>query len=172
VRFYVSPEGFQHYEEAKRANGEPVETIEDDVRRFLDGNVFRSSFPDAYKLWSEAADLLWGADSAQQLTTIGHKTREAMQECANALVQRHHPPNVESDPAKTINRAAGVIGAVIEANGAQLGEARTELLKGLVGYWRGVNAIVQRQEHSGAAKQGTEVTCGRTAAESFLTVRS
>src|SRR4029450_3827707 len=50
---------------------------------------------------------LWGADSEQQYTTIGHHCREAMQEFADALIKRHGPSNVEPDKAKTVARVRG-----------------------------------------------------------------
>jgi len=152
-RYTITPEGFGHYEEWKRRSGEPVEAVEEDVMRYIDGAAFRSAFPVAYGLWAEAADLLWGDDSERQQTTIGHKAREAMQACTNALVERYQPADVPTNPASVVAR----LRSVIEANRSRLGDARTELLYGMVGYWGGLSDVVQRQEH-GAQREGDPLT--------------
>ena len=167
IKFVVAPAGFERYEAQKRGAVEQVEAIAADVIRYIDGTAFRMAFPVAYGLWRSAADLLWDADSEQQLSTIGHKAREAMQAFANALVERDQPEGADSDPAKTINRLA----AVVAARSGSLAVADKELLNGLVEYWRGLNSIAQRLEHGGPAKQGEPATW-RTPARSWSTARS
>lgn len=154
LKFVVAPAGFERYETQRRGTAEQVETVATEVISYIDGAAFRGSFPEAYGLWRSASDLLWGADSDEQHSTIGHKTREAMQAFVNALVARHNPPDVESDVARTIMRLT----AVIDASAATLGDADRNLLGGLVAYWRGLNSVVQRLEHSGPAKQGEPAT--------------
>jgi hypothetical protein len=65
----------------------------------------------------------------------------------------HQPPDVNPDPTKTLDRAS----AVINLRRQELGEASSELLDALFGYWRAVNSVVRRQEH-GAQKEGEPLT--------------
>ncbi len=153
IAFVIAPAGFSFYEEYKKRVAEPVEQLEQDVRAYFDSERFRTVYPNAQRLWSEAADHVWGAESPNELTAIGHKAREAMQAFATELVERHQPPDVNPDPTKTLDR----VSAVIRMRAGQLGETKTELLAALFGYWRAVNGVVQRQEH-GAQKEGEELS--------------
>jgi hypothetical protein len=103
--FFVIPEGFEHYRQTKQRAGEAAEQVEQELNRSLDSDHFRSSYQGVYELWSDAASLLWGADSKKELTTIGHKCREAVQEFATALVMRHQPPDVDDAPTHTAARS-------------------------------------------------------------------
>ncbi len=143
--FYVTPQGFSHYEERKREGGEPAQQVEQEIATYLDSDRFQGAYPGAYARWREAADLLWGAESQRELSTIGHKCREAIQEFVTALVERHQPPSVNPDKAMTRDR----LSAVVKLRRPQLGEARSELLDALFGYWRAVGVLIQRQEHAG-----------------------
>lgn len=143
--FYVTPHGFSYYEERKREGSEPAQQVEQGIATYLDSGRFQVAYPDAYARWREAADLLWGADSERELSTIGHKCREAIQEFATALVERHQPPSVTTDKAMTRDR----LSAVVNLRRPQLGEARSDLLDALFGYWRAAGQLIQRQEHAG-----------------------
>jgi hypothetical protein len=143
--FSIPPQALAYYEDLKRRSGEPVEQVEREVRVYLDSQRFRSAYPEAYARWREAADLLWGADSDRELSTIGHKCREAIQEFVTALIDRHEPPNVNPDKAKTRER----LSAVLYMHRAALGEKRSALLDALFGYWRAAGDLIQRQEHAG-----------------------
>lgn len=146
--FVVTPQGVGHYQEMQRRSAAPAQQVEDEVRKYLDGDAFQRAHPAAHRKWSEAAEQLWASDSQQQLTTIGHLCREAIQEFANMLVERHQPPGVDQDKAHDINR----IQAVLEQHRSQLGTTAATL-EALVAYWRAVSGSVQRQEH-GAQKEG------------------
>ena len=54
---------------------------------------------------AQAQALLWGADSEQELTTVGHKAREAVQAFAAELVDRYKPAASDPDPAKATAEA-------------------------------------------------------------------
>ena len=153
IGFIVPPAGFSFYERYKQRSAEPVKQVEDDMRGHFDSEAFKSAYPVAYRLWSEAADSVWRAESPNELTTIGHKAREAMQAFATELVDRQQPPDVNPDPTKTLDR----VSAVIRMRAGQLGETKTELLDALFDYWRAVNNMVQRQEH-GAQKEGEDLS--------------
>jgi hypothetical protein len=153
IGFVIAPAGFSFFEAYKRRSAEPAEQVEEDVRAYFDSEHFRSAYPTAHRLWSEAAESVWRAEAPNELTAIGHKAREAMQAFATELVQKHNPADVNADPTKTLDR----VSAVIKVRAGQLGEAGTELMDGLFGYWRAVNSIVQRQEH-GAQKEGKALT--------------
>ncbi len=141
--FYVTPEGFNYYTELMAAMGEPMERLQKVTLDYLSNPGFQLRYPAAFVKWAKAEELLWGSDSAEEYTTIGHLLREAMQEFATELVDRFQPPNVEQDKAKTIKR----IRAVIEARRRSEGVAK--FLEALVSYWGAVSDLIQRQEHGG-----------------------
>ncbi len=153
--YAISPEGRAFYAEMQLQAGEHTQRADAEVRRYLDGEAFRSTYPGAYDLWTEAEDLLWRADSQRELTTIGHKVREAMQQFATEVVERYQPPNVETNPALVNKR----LGAVIAATLPNLPDARGEVLKRLGDYAEATVDLVQRQEH-GAQKEGEPLTWG------------
>lgn len=143
--YLIPPEGYTRYAEMKREEGEPIERVEEQPRRLLDGQAFQAAFPRASSLWREAEALLWSAESDADLTTIGHKAREAMQAFATELIGLYEPPEVEPNPV-LVNRR---LGAVIAASEPRLGEKRAALLKALGDYSEATMRIVQRQEHGG-----------------------
>ncbi len=143
--FVIPPGALQYYEEVKRRSGEPLQQLEADTRAFLDAGTFREEFPAAYAKWKEAAELLWHTDSDAELSTIGHKCREAIQEFASTLIERYHVEGATPDPSKTRER----ISAVIEARREALGERKAELLDAVFNYWKAAGNLIQRQEHAG-----------------------
>ena len=124
---------------------------EADARRLLESEGFRKNYPEAFDRWSEAEQALRLPEP--DLTTVGHKAREAMQEFATALLERYGPVDADPDPAH-VNRR---LGAVIAQYLPQLGEARVELLKALGDYSEATMNIIQRQEHGGQ-KEGHPLT--------------
>jgi hypothetical protein len=154
-QYDVTPEGRQYWAEMKRRIGSEVKVVEAEIRTFLDSPAFSEGFPQAHDRWTEAANELWGADSAKRFTDIGHRCREAMQFFAAALMQRAGISDEEvlcSDAAKTVDRLRAVI-----ARKGDLSERHRAFLDALVHYWRTVSDLVQRQEH-GAQKAGDELT--------------
>ena len=143
--YVVTLAGRRYYAALKERATEPVERQEQQVRQFLASDLLRELAPAAYEKWSEAEKLLWAADSEKELTTIGHKVREAMQAFATALVERHRPQEVNPDPTKTLDR----VSAVLMLYRPSLGERRTALFDALFGLWRAAVELVQRQEHGG-----------------------
>jgi hypothetical protein len=148
--FDVSPLGFRFYEEMQRRLGTPAQQVEEGLKRYLEADAFQQKYPAAYRKWAEAEKLLWASDSEQQLTTIGHLCREAMQEFATALVDRHQPPGVrDTDKAHTVAR----IRTVLNQHASRLGTTAAPFFDALLAYWGTVSDLVQRQEH-GAQKEG------------------
>src|SRR6266508_1694463 len=146
TRFFdVTPRGFAVYEVIKQRSGVPVRQLEEDLMRYLDGEVFAKAYPEAHRKWSEAAEKLWSSDSEQQLTTIGHLCREAMQEFATALVERHKAAGRGSGQAHDVAR----IRVVLNQHAAKLGTTVAPFLDALLAYWGTVSDLVQRQEHGG-----------------------
>jgi hypothetical protein len=122
--FVIPPTALPYYEELKSSGSEPTEQIEDEVLRYLDGASFQAKYPVAFARWNDATALLWHADSARELSTSGHKCREAIQEFLTALIDRLEVRDVNPDKAMTRDRFS----AVLAARRGQLGEARSELL--------------------------------------------
>lgn len=147
--FDITPLGFQYCEYLKKKSGEPVERIEATMKDFLDAQNFVKRYPEAYKKWSLAEDLLWKTDSQQQLTTIGHLCREAVQEFAGYLVYSHNPPNVTNDKSKTVAR----LKAIIDLKVKDLSDTKKGLFDAMIAYWGTVNDLIQRQEHD-SQKEG------------------
>jgi hypothetical protein len=148
--FDVSPMGFRLYEELQHRSGAPAQQIEAELKRYLDSDAFQRSYPQAHRKWAEAAERLWASDSQQQLTTIGHLCREAMQEFATALVSRYQPLGVDANKAHDVAR----IRAVLDQQASKVGTTLAPFLGALLAYWGAVSDLVQRQEH-GAQKEGT-----------------
>jgi hypothetical protein len=148
----VLPLGFRHYEYLKWHMGDAASRMESTIRNFLDANEFRRRYLEAYRKWSSAEELLWRADKEEQFTTIGHLCREATQEFATALVERHKPLNVTSDKTQTVAR----LRAVFDVRSQQLGSTVKPFLKALLAYWGTLIDLIQRQVH-GAAKEGEQL---------------
>jgi hypothetical protein len=152
--FYTPPESFNVYQALKQEEGAPPEQVETDVRRYLDNENFQETYPAAYARWREATDLLWQTDDAErELSTIGHKCREAVQEFVTALIEKHNVTGANPDRAKTRDR----LSAVVRAHRPDLSGARSELLDALFGYWKAAGDLIQRQEHAGQ-REGEPLT--------------
>lgn len=142
--FTITPEAYDFLE--AQAMIEPLVRVEQEIiSQYISGDAFRERYSAAYQRWSEAAALLWGRDAEAELTTIGHKTREAVQEFATALIERDQLTDVDSNPAHTAAR----LRTVVDHHRVRLGEARSKVLDALIVYWGEVNDLLQRQEHGG-----------------------
>jgi hypothetical protein len=149
ANFDVTPLGFRYYEYLKQHSGQPSQRIEIQSRNYLNSDYFQRKYPEAYKKWANAETMLWASDSEQQLTTIGHLCREALQEFATSLVDQYKPPNIDQDKKHTGTRVT----AVLDSQSDKLGKKLKAFLVALLAYWGTVNDLVQRQEH-GAQKEG------------------
>jgi hypothetical protein len=147
--FDVHPNGFAYYEEMKNRAGKATQRIEAEIKIYLDTDDFRRRYPESYAKWADAESKLWGSDSADQFTTIGHLCREAMQEFAKALIEIYKPEEVDPFIAHTKNR----IRCVINARSKCLGDTEKTFLHALVSYWDSIDDLTQRQEH-GTQKVG------------------
>lgn len=147
--FYVQPQGIQFYEEMK-GSSPALQTLEDELRHFIGAREFQESHPAAFAKWEQAASLLWEADSAQQLSTIGHLCREALQEFAASLADLERVDVSTIEPAKTVSR----LKAVLAGRAATLGTTEAAFLEALVSYWVTVSDLVQRQEHGAQRERG------------------
>jgi hypothetical protein len=143
--FTIPPHGLSVYEEIRKQTGGPIEQIEGDVTRYLAAEEFQSAYPAAYARWKEASDLLWSADSEQELSTIGHKCREAVQEFATMQLERHGISDANPDRSKTRDR----LGSVLKSKHEIIGQKHRALLDGLFAYWTAAVDLLQRQEHAG-----------------------
>lgn len=148
LSFDISPFGFKYYEHLKSELGQPLERAEETVNRYINGPGFIQKYPAAYKKWAEAESILWSTDSEEQLTTIGHLCREAVQEFATALVDRHKPVGVEPEITKTVSRIRSVLNTKTES----LGTTVKPLMEALIAYWGTASDLIQRQEHGGQKK--------------------
>lgn len=74
--------------EAARMEVDPFEQVMTEARSALGSDGFARAFPGAFQPWAEAEKLLWCSDASSQLTTIGHKVREAAQRSQRSLSKR------------------------------------------------------------------------------------
>ena len=146
--FYITNNGFQMYDQIMLDLGSPADRIQRIVKEYLDSDVFQAAYPSTYSKWVQAENLLWTDDSASVLTTIGHLIREAMQDFAEALIQRHSSQEYIPDKAKIVARIRSVLNSQHKC-----GDAERAFLDALLVYWGTVSDLVQRQEH-GAQKEG------------------
>lgn len=152
MRFDVTPLGFRYYEHVKKQLREPVERLEQSLTAYVNSERFQQKYPTAYRKWREAEQLVWAADSAQQLTTIGHLCREAMQEFAEVLVGEFQLQEQYTDKIKTVAR----VRAVLEVLKSKVGSTLAPVLVSLLDYWGTITDLVQRQEHD-SQKEGGEL---------------
>jgi hypothetical protein len=140
--FYVLPEGIAFYEKMMMASP-AIDTVEKEIQSFLSASEFNESHSAALAKWEQSAALLWAADSVQQLTTIGHLCREALQEFVVSLARRHRVDVSNIEAARTVAR----LKTVLAARAAKLGTTEAAFLEALISYWGAAADLVQRQEH-------------------------
>ena len=151
VSFVVSPEGLGFYEEVKRAQGEPIERVEVETRNLLSRDV-ATAHPEAVAKWREAEDLLWRPDAEEQLGTIGHKCREALQAFAQSLYEIHCPDSDPLPKEKTLNKIRAVLGARRASLGKKTERFLTAYWETVDAYWETVNDLAERAEHGSQRK--------------------
>jgi hypothetical protein len=147
--FYMMPAGIEFYQAGKLVSP-PVASVENDIRQFLAAPKVRECHPSACAKWEQAVALLWAADSTQQLTTIGHLCREALQEFTESLAGQHKVDVSTIQPSKTVTR----LKAVLAARASDVGTTESAFLDALVSYWGAAADLAQRQEH-GSQREGT-----------------
>jgi hypothetical protein len=150
--FYVLPDGIAFYEQMMTA-WPAVETVENEIQKYLSEPEFRKFHAAAVAKWEQAAALLWAADSPQQLTTIGHLCREALQEFAASLATQCQIDVSGIEAAKTVAR----LKAIFAARSGKLGTTEAPFIDALVAYWGTLSDLVQRQEHGSQRERETLV---------------
>lgn len=150
--FDITPKGYKYYEYLKTNEGKPLKIIEEYVFRYFEPESFQKNYTRSYEKWFNAANLLWKRESPDQLTTIGHLCREAIQEFATKLVERYNPQNVDTDKAHTKAR----LKSVLDHFKNKMGNTENEFIDVLIDYWDKLNELIQRQEH-GSAREKSEL---------------
>lgn len=151
--FYVTNAGFKIHDRLMMGRGESHQRVQAVIREYLESSDFRARHPRAFDRWREAEGLLWNDNADNSATTIGHLSREAMQEFVTSLVDRFRPDNVEPDKAKTVSR----LRTVLQTMRGALDERTSAVLDALVVYYGALSDLVQRQEHGGQ-KEGVPLT--------------
>jgi Transcriptional regulator PadR-like family len=152
--------------EAARTEVDPFDQVITEARSALGSDGFARAFPGAFQPWADAENLLWGSDASTQLTTIGHKVREASQAFATAMIDRY---GSEGGHGHGVSQVEKRLGSVIAKHRMTLGDDRRKVLEGLGALWSASNKLVQRQEH-GAQKEGEDVTWDDARRIVYLTV--
>jgi hypothetical protein len=149
-QFFIHPYGFENYQTLKLKSGEPIQRVEKHIENYLNADTFRSKYSAAYNEWVKAEALLWKDNSIDEMKTIGHHCRVALQEFASVLIKLYPSPDSEQNKEKTKNRILDVI----KLKKSQLGEKENKLLEAsvtyldsLFSYFDSVNGLAQRQEH-------------------------
>jgi hypothetical protein len=130
------------------------ERVEDYLRAYLEDERFRSPHPLAYGRWLVAWEMLWCADSRAKVIAVAQRACDAMQAFTSSLLERCSPPAMDPrwpelladgsrppDPLDALTR-------LTDDYREQLGEERSELLRGLLEHWRGLLQSVRRHEDS------------------------
>jgi len=140
--FVPTSEAREFYRSVKTEGSTPIARVETEVLQFLSSSAM-AAYPRAFEAWRRAESLYWQLDAADpRLSEIGHQCREAIQAFAEELAKQHSVTDIDPDPTKTINRVTAVLRA-------RTGDTVAEFLDALIDYWRKLNNLVQRQEHSG-----------------------
>ncbi len=146
--FDVLPLGYKYYEHIKSTSGESSAHIEESVIQYLQSSNFQEKYALAFDRWKESEKLLWSEDVQNQLTTIGHLCREAVQSFTTILVEKTKPDEVDSDITHVVNRLKTVI-----KNAPNLGKSSSKYFDALIKYWSAVNDLIQKQEHGSRREQ-------------------
>ncbi|MCW3032517.1 MAG: hypothetical protein JWM60_862 [Solirubrobacterales bacterium] len=123
------------------------------ARQLLASDGFAAAFPRAFGPWADAERLLWGDNVDAQLSTVGHKIREAAQAFATAAIERYDA----DDPPSDVKLVKKRLGAVIAHNRQFLSPKKRKVLEDLGDLWESTVDLIERQEHS-AQKEGEPVT--------------
>lgn len=90
--------------------------------------------------WHDA-QVFFRADPQRYATQIGHNCREALAAMANSLVREHRVEVAAG--AGTREKLTAVFAAMIDS------PTQRKHLHALLGYWRSVSDLAQRQGHAG-----------------------
>jgi hypothetical protein len=142
-----------HGRDQARANTEPFAHIMAENRRLIASNKFAEAFPKVFEPWADAEKLLFAEDTEVQLTTVGHKIREAAQAFATAMIDNFGA----DEPPSEVKLVKKRLGAVIAHNRSMLGDAQRLFLEALGDLWERTIDLIERQEHA-AQKEGEPVT--------------
>jgi hypothetical protein len=153
LTFQITSFGFRYAEWLRGRMGEPLLRISEQVRSYLGSSNFKSQYKDAFQKWTQAEAALWGEDSANQLTTIGHLCREVAQDFCTALVEKHPSADLDRDKTKTVHR----LRTILNQHRSAFGQSGGAFLDALLAYWGTLIDLVQRQEHGGT-KEGEALT--------------
>lgn len=85
----VTPKGFKYYSFINSCEGKHTESVEQYVHKYIDGDMFRRTFPKTFKKWSEACILVWSENNDIKLSVIGHLCRECVQEFIDEAIAIH-----------------------------------------------------------------------------------
>jgi hypothetical protein len=152
-RFYVTPLGIKFYEYLMSSD-DPAGTVENEYHKYLSSQEFQEKYSEAYDKWAQSEKMLWGEDSQQNLTTIGHLCREAMQEFADILIRKHDISGEIPPKSSTVARLRMVIDKYRDI----ISKTTIEFLNALIPYWGTVCDLAQRQEH-GSEREGEQLVC-------------
>jgi hypothetical protein len=108
---------------------------------------FRERYPAAARKWEDAAHL-FVANPRRHATRIGHDCREALLFFADEVARRHGIS--QRDSGGTVSTLRAVVAARDVG-----GKTVESFLSALLGYWRAVSDLAQRQEHAARRENET-----------------
>lgn len=147
--FAITPLGHRYYEWLKECDGEGPQRVEHTIQRYLTADDFQRRHPKAFSRWSRAEGLLQSHQSPEDLTTVGHLCREAVQEFADDLVTELAPSGLSIPKGKLIDR----LRAVQKQRKDQAGSTELAYLDAALNYWGCLLDLINRQLH-GVEKPG------------------
>jgi hypothetical protein len=132
------------------------ERVEDYLRAYLEGELFRAAHPLARGRWVVAWEMLWCADSHAKVIALGERARTAMLAFAASMVERCVPLAMDANWPEVLAGATqrpepvDGLATITEAYRRELGEERTTLLRSLLEDWR---SLLERVERHGRASR-------------------
>lgn len=146
--YAVSAEGIAYAQSIRLKRGLGPSIAERKVLWLTDET--RQRYPDCIKLLEDAASLFWSDNRDSNLSTIGHKCREALQEFSSALYQEICPNNEALPKEKTRSK----LRAVIEKIKPEIGDSNHDLTDALLSLWNAVDNLAQKVEHTNQLSAG------------------
>lgn len=140
----VTPDAHAYYER-RRSERQTPEILSEEVVRYVDTQL-PVEFRKAAKVLAEAGTRIWTAQADTDLTEIGHKVREALQEFTDVLYKTHCPTSANEpiDKTKTRNKVAAFRGALE----GKLGDSDKKMLRAIEAFCDAVGDLAQKLEHN------------------------
>lgn len=143
-RFALKPAAFRCCAQLKSKVDQTLESVENQVRRYIANSAFEEAFPNSFSKWHEAAELLWSSDGRSKVSTIGLRCVEAMQDFADELAKRYTADLIKGGIEQHENR----VHAIVASHLRSAAHENKKHLKALADYWGAIAKHAQNAKHA------------------------